>query len=66
MSITSVPIVDLKNLCAVDHHPTEEDWMAATEDLKEALQKIGFVYIKNHGVPQEKVCRIFSFKSIRL
>jgi threonyl-tRNA synthetase len=57
MSIESVPIVDLKDLCSAlsGKSPSEEDWTEATSSLREALQKIGFVYIKNHGISQEKV-----------
>jgi isopenicillin N synthase-like dioxygenase len=53
----AIPIVDLAKLCTLgDASPDHEDWTDAATAMREALQKIGFVYIKNHGIPQEKVC----------
>lgn len=52
-----VPIVDFGPFYAGDNAAKK----AVAEQLDEALHTVGFVYLKNHGVPQEKVDGAFEW-----
>jgi isopenicillin N synthase-like dioxygenase len=52
-----IPIVSLGLLNS--SHPksiSEEAWVSTAQDLDKAISSIGFVYLKDHGIPLEKVC----------
>lgn len=53
---TNIPVVDLQPFSS---NSTAEDRRKAAHDLVTACREIGFVYIKNHGVPEEELERAF-------
>lgn len=48
-----IPIVDLKPIQT--ENPSESDWNSVTKLVGEAMHKVGFVYLINHGVDESKV-----------
>ncbi|KAI1616286.1 hypothetical protein EDD37DRAFT_84087 [Exophiala viscosa] len=55
-SDTNIPIVDLRPFYS---DGTFEDRRKAAEELVRACNEVGFVYIKNHGVPQSELDHAF-------
>ncbi|KIK16931.1 hypothetical protein PISMIDRAFT_15489 [Pisolithus microcarpus 441] len=50
----SIPIIDLG--CASTH----EERAALARQIRDACMNVGFFYIKNHGIPDETIDKIFS------
>jgi isopenicillin N synthase-like dioxygenase len=48
---SEIPVIDISGL--IQGHPGEEDKVAA--QIMEASRRIGFFYIKNHGIPQATI-----------
>ncbi len=53
---TNIPIVDLRPF-TID--ASAEEKRQAAEELVTACREVGFVYIKNHGVPADELARAF-------
>ncbi|KAH8807248.1 hypothetical protein F5884DRAFT_833038 [Xylogone sp. PMI_703] len=53
-----IPIIDLANL--------ETDFNGVADAIKEVAATWGFLYVKNHGIEQEKIDRMFEIVSIYL
>jgi isopenicillin N synthase-like dioxygenase len=53
---TNVPIVDLRPFT---FDASAEEKRQAAEKLVTACREVGFVYIKNHGVPADELARAF-------
>ena len=56
---TGIPVLDFFSF---RHGSTEESQQVATA-LFEAFRDVGFVYLRNHGLPQEIVDEAFSWAS---
>lgn len=41
-------------------HGHDEDKRAVAKQLYEAFSTVGWIYLKDHGIPQERVDEIFS------
>jgi isopenicillin N synthase-like dioxygenase len=54
--LDEIPILDLADY--LDGVPGEAERLAA--ELRDAQERIGFFYIRNHGVPQELIDRMFA------
>ena len=51
-----IPVVDFSPISTKNGRvPSEVDWELVAKEIDRVLTGIGFVYIKNHGIPQEKV-----------
>ena len=48
-----IPIIDFADV--FDSGTNEAVWAAKAEEIREACHSIGFMYIVNHGIPQETV-----------
>ena len=44
-------------------HGSDADKRAVAKELYEAFSTVGWVYLKDHGIPQERVDEIFSLVS---
>ena len=55
-----IPVLDFLSF---RHGSTEESQQTAAA-LFEAFRDVGFVYLRNHGLPQETVDKAFSWASI--
>jgi len=53
-----IPIVDLLSLGLGTEEPTEQDMKEVGKELVDAFSDIGFVYIKDHGIPDETVASV--------
>ncbi len=53
-----IPVVDLLTV-GLGKQGSEQDLQAAAAEIHEALSTIGFVYLINHGIPQEQVYTTF-------
>ena len=53
----TVPVVDFSQFL----HGSAADRQAAAHAIDEAFQHIGFVHLRNHGVPQERVDACFAW-----
>ena len=55
--IEEVPVVDFNaySLGVRKKEVNEQDYKKLAVDLHAAFSTIGFVYLKNHGIPQEHV-----------
>ena len=54
----SIPIVDLTAF--LNQESTVEDRLRVAQDLVSACRHVGFVYIKNHGVPRDQLEQAFA------
>ncbi|XP_072046083.1 uncharacterized protein [Amphiura filiformis] len=60
--ITSIPIVDFSAYSLEKDKPDTENFQKLIDEIYEAFSTIGFVYLKNFGVPEvtgEKIKRVF-------
>ena len=53
-----IPVVDL-HAVGLGKQGSEQDLQAAAAEIHEAFSTIGFVYLINHGIPQEQVYTTF-------
>lgn len=53
-SFTSIPTIDISN---IDGSPTQRKAIAA--EIREACEKCGFFYVKNHSIPQQEIDEVF-------
>jgi isopenicillin N synthase-like dioxygenase len=52
----NIPVVDFGPISSDNGRiPSEEDWACVSKEIDRILTDIGFVYLKNHGISQEKV-----------
>ncbi|XP_015752561.1 PREDICTED: UPF0676 protein C1494.01-like [Acropora digitifera] len=58
-----IPIIDFGQVCI---EPADNDCFSENnmqqqlaEELQKAFRTVGFAYIKNHGIPSEKIASIF-------
>ena len=63
---SSIPVVDFSQM-SVEKGTDHEDYASESiqqlaDEIHRAFSTVGFVYLKNHGIPQEKV-REFTEKS---
>ncbi len=54
LTFDKVPIIDLSRM-----NGSEAERRALAAEIVESLARVGFMYVKNHGVPQEEVDAIF-------
>lgn len=59
LMITSIPIIDLGKICCAEN-VSSSDWEDVADEIRRNLHEVGFMYLINHGVPQD----IVSSKSI--
>lgn len=52
--ITSIPIIDLERICCTDN-VSFSDWENVAIEIRKNLHEVGFMYLINHGVPQDIV-----------
>lgn len=54
--ITSIPIVDLEKICSTGNvKASASDWEDVAIQIRKNLHEVGFMYLINHGVPQDVV-----------
>jgi hypothetical protein len=58
----AIPIIDLEPV----HSGSPEEALATGRKVYDAFRKVGFAYIKNHGVPQELVDQAFEWVSLSI
>ena len=65
-AVSGIPVVDFTamsvNLEATPP-PSDARVEAIARQIHEAFSTVGFVYLKNHGITQEKVRKLLSFQS---
>jgi isopenicillin N synthase-like dioxygenase len=57
----AIPIIDLGPI----RSGTPDEALATGRQVYEAFRDVGFAYIRNHGVPQEKIDEAFKWVSLR-
>lgn len=55
----AIPIIDLEPV----RSGSEDEALATGRQVYEAFRDVGFAYIRNHGVPQEKIDEAFGWVS---
>ena len=62
---SSIPVVDFSQMSVekVTEDYSPESIQQLADEIHQAFSTVGFVYLKNHGIPQEKV-REFTEKSL--
>lgn len=53
---TEIPVIDLSKLTT--------DFNGVAKEIKDVAGSWGFLYVKNHGVDQEKIDRMFEIVSL--
>jgi len=56
--ITSIPIIDLAKISHIDNAATG-DWENVASEIRKALHEVGFMYLVNHGVPNDIIAENF-------
>lgn len=56
LMIKSIPIVDLGKICCTDN-VSSSDWENVANEIRRNLHEVGFMYLINHGVPQDIVSK---------
>ena len=51
----AISIVDLQNISINIANPSSEHYANLAEEIKSCFGQIGFMYIKNHGIPPETI-----------
>ena len=51
--MSEISIVDLEKVSLCCENPSYEDYEALSRQIKESFETIGFMYITNHGIPQD-------------
>lgn len=52
--VTSIPIIDLERICGTNN-VISSDWEDVASEIRITLHEVGFMYLINHGVPQDIV-----------
>lgn len=55
-TLVQVPVIDF----ATFRNGDEAEKQAVARQIKEAFRDIGFIYLRNHGIPQELIARAFN------
>jgi len=58
MAVDGIPVVDFSAMSLENKNPLSEDDPAIrdlADQVYQAFSTIGFVYLRNHGIPQEMV-----------
>lgn len=58
---STISIIDLSAMCLgkTTEHSSSSEISQLADEIYQAFCTVGFVYIKNHGIPQEKIDTIF-------
>jgi len=56
IGVDEIPVIDMTGLGSSD--PAAQ--RAVAVQMREAAERIGFFYVRNHGVPQDLVDRVFA------
>ncbi|ODN05187.1 hypothetical protein Ocin01_01483 [Orchesella cincta] len=59
MELENIPIVDLARLKDVENIAEDPDWKSIAENIRAGLGSVGFLYLINHGIPEETVSKVF-------
>ncbi|XP_064100836.1 uncharacterized protein LOC135211458 [Macrobrachium nipponense] len=55
-----IPIVDLGGLgIAQEAETSEGDWTRVAKEITEAFERVGFVYLSGHGIPDGQIKKLF-------
>lgn len=63
VNISGIPVVDFSAMSLTNKEPlreNDESIKKLADQIHQAFSTIGFVYLKNHGIPQELVSTIRS------
>ena len=52
---STIPIIDLSAMCLGKTAESSTEIRQLADEIYRAFCTVGFVYIKNHGIPREKV-----------
>lgn len=58
----TVPLVDFGNFL----HGSPSDRSRIAHEIDEAFRNVGFVYLRNHGIPQSRVDECFNWVRVRV
>lgn len=50
-----IPIIDLARICGEDNKGESNNWEEIGDEIRKALHEVGFMYLINHGIPQNIV-----------
>ena len=51
----AISVVDIENISLNIASPSSEDYANLAQEIKSCFGQIGFMYIKNHGIPAETI-----------
>ncbi|XP_066942656.1 uncharacterized protein [Macrobrachium rosenbergii] len=55
-----IPTVDLGDLgLAHEGEPSEREWTRVAKEITDAFEKVGFVYLSRHGIPDGRIKKLF-------
>ena len=55
--MSEIATVDLQKISLNIQAPKLEDYLHVSQQIKKCFENIGFMYIKNHGIPQDVIDR---------
>ena len=63
---SSIPVVDFGSMCLgkTAEQCSAQGIRQLADEIYQAFSTVGFVYIKNHGIPQEKVRTLDLFSTL--
>ena len=53
--MSSIPVIDISTISLSNEDPSIEDYKFMSKIIGDKLENIGFLYINNHGIPQEVI-----------
>ncbi|CAL8108118.1 unnamed protein product [Orchesella dallaii] len=59
----SIPVIDLGKLKPVENIVEDPEWISVADELRAGLGSVGFLYLKNHGIPEDTVSNVFKQSS---
>ena len=53
--MSAISVIDIAKISLQHASPSLEDYQGLVSQVKDGLEKTGFLYIRNHGVPPEVI-----------
>lgn len=55
MTLNKIQVLDMGNLKETDQIKDDPEWKSVARKIREGLGSVGFMYLTNHGIPEETV-----------
>lgn len=65
MTSNKIKVIDMGRLRVSENIKDDPEWIEVASKIREGLGSVGFMYIINHGIPDERVnSKLLSYKNL--